>query len=108
MIIIIKNFIKLVKKKEPTDAELKDFVPKIAKSIKLACQGSAWYWNKLNISQYADIDDATKVSAAINYPKALNGKENDIASINHLSERKLYTNKLKEIFNYEKCCKKKK
>ncbi len=85
-----------------------DFVPKIAKSMKLACQGSAWYWDKLNASEYADIDDATKVSAVVNYPKALNGRENDVASINHLSERKLYTNKLKRIFDYEKQCKNKK
>jgi hypothetical protein len=54
------------------------------------------------LSEYADIDDEIKVSAAINYPEALNGLENNIASINHLSERKQYTYKLKEIFNYEK------
>ena len=42
--------------------------------------------------------DAKKVSAAINYPKALNDKEEDIASINGLSERILFTNLLKRIF----------
>lgn len=103
-----KELYKAKEKKEPSDIELKEFVPKIATSMKLACQGSAWYWNKLKAYQYADIDDPTKVSASINYPKALNGNENDIASINHLSERKLYTNKLKQIFNYEKFCKNKK
>lgn len=97
-----KEFYKIGAKKEASFDELKKFVPKIAKSIKLACQSSAWYWNKLKISEYADIDDEIKVSAAINYPEALDGLENNIASINHLSERKFYTYKLKEIFNYEK------
>ncbi|GAA4149468.1 hypothetical protein GCM10022217_01390 [Chryseobacterium ginsenosidimutans] len=61
------------------------------------------HWYKKDLSKYADIDDATKVSAAINYPKALDGQEKHVASINHLSERKLYTNFFKNIFNYEKC-----
>ncbi len=93
---------------EPTDERLKLFVPTVAKSIKVACQASAWYWNKLAINKYAEIDDVVKVSAALNYPKALNGVQKDINSINGLSERKLYFNLIKPIFRYDEICKNKK
>jgi predicted chitinase len=93
---------------EPTAERLELFVPTVATSIKVASQAAAWYWNKLNINQYADKDETTKIAAALNYPKALNGVQKDINSINGLAERKLYFNLLKPIFRYDEICKNKK
>ena len=93
---------------EPTSERLELFVPTVAKSIKVACQASAWYWNKLDINKYADKDGVVKVSAALNYPKALNGVQKDINSINGLAERKLYFNLIKPIFKYDEICNNKK
>lgn len=82
--------------------QLKEFVPKVAKSMKYACQGSAWYWDSLKGNQYADIDDAMKVSAAINRPKALI-VASEMNNINHLEERILYVSYFKLAMNYENC-----
>ena len=68
--------------------------------------GSAWYWNKLKINQYADSDDAKKVSAAINRPKALK-IESEIQNINALKDRILYKSYFKLALNYEECKNKK-
>ena len=89
----------------PSAKELKEFAPQVAKSLELSTMASAWYWKKKGLNKYADADNATQVSAALNYPKALNGKESDISSINNLEERKRYVNLLKEVFDYENCCK---
>jgi len=94
---------------EPTKERLELFVPTVATSIKVACQASGWYWKKLNINQYVQNNEAAvvKISAALNYPKALNGVQKDINSINGLAERKLYFNLIKPIFKYDEICKNK-
>lgn len=92
-------------KKLPSDEELYDFAPKVSKELHLAVYASGYYWNKLNLNSYSDKDDSTKVSAAINYPKALDGEKAHIQSINHLSERKSYTEVIKKVFGCEKNCK---
>ena len=71
--------------------------------IRIACFASAWYWKNKKLNKYADLDSITKISAIINYPKALSGKEKDVAHINGLEERKKFTNILKTIFKYEEC-----
>lgn len=100
-----RDFYKDYYNKTITDTELKKFAPKVATSMELACAGSAWYWKNKNLNKYADLDNVVKVSAAINYPKALNGKESDVAHINGLAERKRFVNLLKDIFKYDECCK---
>jgi len=97
-----KEFYKQVNKKEATEDELKKFVPTIAKVMKMTCQGSAWYWDKLKINQYADKDGVINVSAAINLPAALKNS-NKINSINGLDKRKLYTSLFKLAMDYENC-----
>ncbi len=94
---------------EPTPERLEVFVPTVATSIKVACQASGWYWKKQNINQYIQNNEAAvvKISAALNYPKALNGVQKDINSINGLAERKLYFNLIKPIFKYDEICKNK-
>ncbi len=87
---------------EPTDDELQIFVPKVAKSMKLACQGSGWYWEKLEINIYADKNEILNVSAAINRPLAITDKT-EIDNIKGLSDRKKYYELLKTIMDYEKC-----
>ncbi len=101
-----KELYKIGSGKVPTDEELIEFVPKVAKSMKIACQGSAWYWDKLKINTYADNDDSNKVSAAINRPKALND-ETELNNINGLDKRILYTSYFKLAMNYENCKKNK-
>ena len=83
---------------------LEDFVPRVAKEMKLACQASGYYWKKIgsgkgNINQFADLDDILVVSREVNghYSKP-KGMESRIK----------YTNLLKNIFDYEKCISKKK
>ncbi|WP_291131838.1 hypothetical protein [Flavobacterium sp. UBA7682] len=95
---------------EPTGDRLQAFVPTVATSIKVACQASAWYWKKQDINQYVENneDAVVKVSASLNYPKALNGVQKDINKINALAERKLYFNLIKPIFKYDEICKNKK
>lgn len=87
----------------PTEPELLEFVPTLSTSIITAISASAWYWNKEKINQHANVDDVVNVSAAINYPTAIDGSENEISGINGLAERKLFTNLTKAAFNYEEC-----
>lgn len=101
-----KEFYKVGSTKEPTDDQLQEFVPKIAEYMKLACQSGGWYWNKVNANLYADIDDADKVSAAVNYPRALTDSSL-MYIINGLSSRKLYLSYFKLAMDYEDCKNKK-
>lgn len=97
---------------KPTAERLELFVPTVATSIKVACQASAWYWKKQDINKYVENevekDAITDISAALNYPQALNGVQKDINKINGLAERKLYFNLIKPIFRYDEICKNKK
>lgn len=96
------DFYKNIKGEKPSNSELLSFVPKVAKQLHLAIYASAYFWKNIgakkgNISQFADMDDVLTVS------KEINGYTN---TPNGYSERLKYTNRLKEIFKYEKCNKK--
>ncbi|MFA7449103.1 MAG: hypothetical protein WCY77_11755 [Weeksellaceae bacterium] len=84
------------------NSSLSTFVPRVAQEIDLACQASGYYWKnlgikKVNINLIADKDDILTVS------KEINGyKENNVVP-NGYNDRVLFTNLLKEIFDYEKC-----
>lgn len=98
-----KEFYSSINGRMPTEPELLEFVPTLSTSIITAISASAWYWNKEKINQHANVDDVVNVSAAINYPTAIDGSENEISGINGLAERKLFTNLTKAAFNYEEC-----
>lgn len=98
-----RAFYKSLKGTDPTDEQLYAFAPTVATSIEMAMKASAWYWNNMKLSQYAMKDDVVSLSAAINYPKALSGKDNDVAAINGLEERKRFTEFAKVALNYEDC-----
>jgi predicted chitinase len=83
---------------------IEDFVPSVAKEIELACEASGYYWKKIgakkgNISQFADKDDILTVSQEIN--------GYGLATPNGFNDRKLFTNLLKDIMNYDSCIKNK-
>lgn len=98
-----REFYKSLNGTDPTGEQLSDFAPSVATSIDMAMKASAWYWKKMNLSQYAMKDDVVKLSAAINYPKALSGEDNDVAAIKGIEERKLFTELAKAALNYEEC-----
>jgi len=98
-----RAFYKSHKGTDPTDEQLSAFAPTVATSIEMAMKASAWYWKTQNLSQYAMKDEVENLSAAINYPKALSGKDNDVAAINGLEERKRFTELAKTALNYEVC-----
>lgn len=95
------NYLKL-QQKVNDNSSLSTFVPRVAQEIDLACQASGYYWKnlgikKVNINLIADKDDILTVS------KEINGyKENNVVP-NGYNDRVLFTNLLKEIFDYEKC-----
>ncbi|MFD1602497.1 hypothetical protein ACFSJW_21265 [Flavobacterium artemisiae] len=93
-------------KKNPTDKELYDFAPRVAKELHLAIFASGFYWKNIgsfkgNISQFADQDDTLTVS------KEINGYKKNNALPNGYEERMNYTNELKKILRYEKCMREK-
>jgi len=96
------NYEKL-KKALKIESSLDEFVPKVAKEINFACQASGYFWKNIgaktgNINQYADKDDVLAVSKEINgYVEVPNG----------FNDRKLFTNILKKIMNYDQCKNKK-
>ena len=98
-----EKFYKDLNSKKPSDKELFDFAPKVAKELHFAIYASAFYWKNIgskrgNISQFADKDDVLTVSKEINgYVKTPYG----------YTERVLYTNQLKTIMTYDKCAIKK-
>ena len=99
------NYEKL-KKKLNDNSKITDFVPRVAKEIDLACQASGYYWKNLgilqgNINIIADKDDILTVS------KEINGYRGKGGIPNGFNDRKLFTQLLKKIFNYEKCKNKK-
>ncbi len=96
-----KTFYKFLFGQDPTENELKDFVPKLASSTEMAAKSAAWYLNALNIQKYFNEDNVNNVSAAINYPKALETK--NYSSINGLDERQHYFELFKEVLNYDEC-----
>lgn len=95
------NYLKL-QQKVNDNSSLSTFVPRVAQEIDLACQASGYYWKnlgikKVNINLIADKDNILTVS------KEINGyKENNVVP-NGYNDRVLFTNLLKEIFDYEKC-----
>lgn len=91
-------------KVEPTNAQLKAFVPKVANSMKIVCQSSCWYWGKTKCNVYAEKDSIANVSAAINRPESINGST---SKINGYSDRVRAYESLKKIMHYEKCDNKK-
>lgn len=91
------------KKENPAEKELKAFVPLVASDLKIALASAGWYWKDKNVGQYADKDDVGKVSAAINYPKALTTNPFSSAGIKMLDKRKLYYELIKEFFHYDEC-----
>lgn len=95
-------FYKSIHGSSPTDAQLVEFVPTVATSIEMAMKASVWYWKKERINDYASKDDVVRVSAAINYPAAINDSDK-IPIINGLPERKTFTNFTKGALNYEEC-----
>jgi len=96
-----KSFYKFLYGKDPTESELKEFVPKLASSTEMTAKSTAWYLNNIKIQKYFNDDNVNNVSAAINYPKALTTK--NYSSINGLDERKYYFDLIKEVLNYDKC-----
>lgn len=92
---------KFLYKKDATEAELKQFVRKIASSIEYAAKAAVWYLNSQNVQKYFNDDFVERVTAAINYPKALETK--NYAPINGLTDRKKFFNMLMDIMNYEEC-----
>jgi hypothetical protein len=92
---------KNLNKKEPTENELKEFVPKVASSIEIATKSTVWYINSSKIKDYFNEETVDNVTAAINYPKALITKNYD--PIFGMKDRRLYFNLLKKIINYDEC-----
>lgn len=84
------------------EGKLKELVPLVAKELYYACLSSGWYWLKSGANRYALMDDASKVSAAINYPLALR-EPGKISGIYGLSERIRLTAVLKKAMDYENC-----
>ena len=107
---IYQNFYMHLNGRKPTEKELKEFVPTIAKRLELACVSAGFYWKYSGIykedkkgkpligdlSPIADTDDVIEVSRGINgyvSEKKMNG----------LEERKKYTKDLKTIMEYANC-----
>lgn len=65
---------------------------KLANDLQYACDSAGWFWDLNNINKFASIDDSKAVSMKINK------KEHTT-----FSDRKDYTNYLKNIFDYENC-----
>jgi predicted chitinase len=91
-----------LKNKLKDNSNLVDFVPRVAKEIKLACQAAGYYWKNIgakngNISQYADKDDVLTVSKEVNGYKKLQRLPNGY------NERVYFTNQLKIIMKYGEC-----
>lgn len=98
-----RQFYKALNSKEPTDNELKEFVPKVASKLEYAIRSAAWYWEKNDINQYADKDDIERVSAAVNFPRLLQEKTFSPDGIRMIADRKKIYEFMKIIFNYENC-----
>lgn len=99
------NYEKL-RQKVNDNSNLSAFAPRVAQEIDLACQASGYYWKNLgivhkDINTIADKDDVLTVSKEINGYGGKNGIPNGF------NDRKLFTNFLKEIFDYENCKNKK-
>lgn len=97
-----KAFYEEIYKKTPTDSELEAFVPKVAKELDYAKSTSSWFLNKSKIKEYFDEEESVlNVSACINRPKSLIDKKYD--EMYGITERKMYFEYLKQVFNYENC-----
>ncbi|HEX8575927.1 MAG TPA: hypothetical protein VF677_06495, partial [Flavobacterium sp.] len=88
-----------LKNKLENKSKLEDFVPRVAKEIKLACQAAGYYWKNIgsntgNISQYADKDDVLTVSREVN---------GYVTTPTGYNERVYFTNQLKVIMKYDEC-----
>jgi predicted chitinase len=78
------------------------FVRKTTTEMHFAVYSSGAYWGRYRINQTADGDDILKVSARVNNPSATTDK-----GVNGAEERTKHYNKLKEIFEYDRCINKK-
>jgi len=96
-----KKIDKILAENPNTKKKLDEFVLKTTKEMHDAAYSSGAYWRMYNINNYADDDNVKKVSAVINTGNATK------TNINGLSKRKEYYEKLKKIFEYEKCINKK-
>ncbi|WBX78315.1 hypothetical protein PG911_08655 [Tenacibaculum ovolyticum] len=78
------------------ESKLKPFAKKLANNLQYSCYSAGWFWDSNDINKFATMDDSKKVSMKIN--------KYDTTTF---SDRKDYTNYLKDIFDYENCKNKK-
>ncbi|MDI9308768.1 MAG: hypothetical protein QM535_01035 [Limnohabitans sp.] len=102
----VVNFNKRTENKYISIDEMKkfnEFVLQISTSIYWACDSAGWYWNKSKLNDFANDDENSiiVVSAKVNNPSASDKPTGK--GINGLTERKLYFEFLKKIFDYENC-----
>lgn len=83
--------------------EFNEFVKLLSTSIYWACDSAGWYWNKQELNTHATDDEnaIVVVSAKVNNPGA--STKSNANGINQFTERKMYYEYLKEIFDYENC-----
>jgi hypothetical protein len=85
---------------------LREFIPKVAREMKYACDASGYYWKNLgvpgnrNISDDADRDGEANIDAVLLVTRCITG---NVSAPLKLSERRKYTGILKEVMRYEDC-----
>ena len=102
----VVNFKKRTNNDFISDADIEnfnEFVLLLSTSIYWAFDSAAWYWDKTKLNDFAtDKENAIiVVSAKVNNPSASDSPSGK--GINGLTERKMYFELLKEIFDYENC-----